>query len=246
MFVIGMVVAIVLVLQPCVLPYGKTLSGWLASGGSMVGNVTVINHSKSSAANDLLLDFEGNLNGTFEKLEDGELRNDFTFRKDESYGKGSATSSVSSSTQLKATRSEQEQHIEKVGVIETGDGNFNGLELGGGQNRPDSDNASYESFKSKSGPSKSLLSANLSSIDNVNQIQPSNIRLSDMSKDNLTVADISKFGRWDRKKISISQMNSLLLQSQESSYILVGLLILKCNYSHWMGFCFNGFNEFIF
>ncbi|TXG61438.1 hypothetical protein EZV62_012801 [Acer yangbiense] len=241
--IIGMVVAVILVFQSFVLPYGKTLSVSLADKGSMaptVGNaITIINDSKSikldvALANDEKtketyedydesLDVEKNLDDSFRKHKDGNLQNGSTFEKGVSYGNSSAEGYVTR-TDDSSIKSEH-RHLDN-------DQNTTGLTSGGVQNRPSNDSTDFsrvssrevENLDSNSRTSKSLLTANLSLVGNVKQTsptQPLNIGLpqaaSIILNDKFTIADISMFKRLDRKQTSVSQMNSLLLQSQVSS-----------------------------
>ncbi|KAK4854360.1 hypothetical protein QYF36_022732 [Acer negundo] len=211
-----------------------------------VGNaITIINDSKSTKLDvalandektketyedyDESLDVEKNLDDSFRKHKDGNLHNGFTFEKGVSYGNSSAEGYVTS-TYNSSLKSEY-SHLEKVARVENSY-NTTGLMSGGVQNRPG--NAStelsrissreVEKLGSNSRNSKSLLTANLSLVGNVkqtSQTQPLNIGLpqavSTVLNDKFTIADISMFKRLDRKQTSVSQMNSLLLQSQVSS-----------------------------
>ncbi|KAK3210653.1 hypothetical protein Dsin_015359 [Dipteronia sinensis] len=253
--IIGMVVAVILVFQSFVLPYGKNLSVSLADKGSMaptVGNaITIINDSKSAKLDvalandektketyedyDESLDVETNLDDSFHKDKDGKLQNGFTFEKGVNYGNSSAEGYVTS-TDNSSIKSEH-RHLEKVARVENSnnidnDQNTTGLTLGRVQNRPGNGSTELsrissrevENLDSNSRTSKSLLTANLSLVGNVkqtSQTQPLNTGLpqavSIILNDNFSIADISMFKRLDRKQTSVSQMNSLLLQSQVSS-----------------------------
>ncbi|KAK2645597.1 hypothetical protein Ddye_020792 [Dipteronia dyeriana] len=201
-------------------------------------NVALANDEKTKETYedyDESLDVETNWDDSFHKDKDGKLQNGFTLEEGVNYGNSSAEGYVTSmdNSSIKS----EHRHLEKVAGFENSynidnDQNTTGLMLGGVQNRPG--NASNELSRISSGEveklgsnsktSKSLLTANLSLVGNAkqtSQTQPLNIgvpqAVSIILNDKFTIADISMFKRLDRKQTSVSQMNSLLLQSQVSS-----------------------------
>ncbi|XP_031250684.1 probable glycosyltransferase At5g03795 [Pistacia vera] len=244
LLIIGILVPVVVVYQCFAISYSKNLPLLLASDKGLVamtvGNATIIDDSKPTTifvampndkeskvmATDYNLGLDGGnfFDNSFHKNEDGDSQEGVTDVK--SLNVGYVMDTATSSTEMKSIESqighiEKDEKIEHGNVIDHDQKSTTGLTLGEDQKRPGI--TSVVSTQLSSMEVKNL--ANFSSVGNVKQVietLPMKTELpqvvSIIPNNNLTAADISILKRLNKHSTSISQMNSLLLQSHVSSH----------------------------
>lgn len=235
LLMIGMVVAVVVLFQGFLFPYGKILSVSPRGKGSVVltvANLTSMNNSQSSnmfmeVINDrenkeTNLDFNSALD--IEKRLDDKYKNEnsqkFAFNKNVANSQSYNNSTKVRASDNKGGNLQNVEKLEKSYEIEDDEEATLGLTVGRRNHTGEVDNLDSNSRSSESG-----YTTNLSSVRNANQnieiLQPVASKrtqvLSIIQNNNRSTASISLLRRRNKQLTSISQMNKSLFQSHASS-----------------------------